>query len=136
MFPTTRLRRLRRNDTMRRMVRETSLSVDDLILPLFVRPGTGVRNPIASMDGQFQLSVDTLVEEAKAIHDLGVPAVILFGIPESKDASGSASWRSAMSTAKGRGTGEERCADGSPPAGSWTSITATRAAPGTKTFAR
>ena len=89
MFPTTRLRRLRRNPTMRRMVRETSLSVDDLILPLFVRPGTGVRNEIVSMPGQFQHSVDTLVEEAKAVHGAGVPAVILFGIPKVKDAAGS-----------------------------------------------
>ena len=62
MFPMTRMRRLRRNETFRRMVRETELSVSDLILPLFVRPGSGVRNPIKSMPGQFQLSVDTLVE--------------------------------------------------------------------------
>ena len=88
MFPTVRLRRLRRNETMRRMVRETDLSVDDLIWPLFVRPGKGVRNEITSMPGQFQFSVDTLVEEAKAAYDLGVPAVILFGIPKIKDAAG------------------------------------------------
>jgi porphobilinogen synthase len=89
MFPMTRMRRLRRNETMRRMVRETTLSVNDLILPLFVRPGSGVRNPIVSMPGQFQLSVDTLVEEAKEIQDLGIPAIILFGIPKVKDALGS-----------------------------------------------
>lgn len=89
MFPMTRMRRLRRNETMRRMVRETELSVSDLILPLFVRPGSGVRNPISSMPGQFQFSVDTLVEEAKEIHGLGIPAVILFGIPKLKDAMGS-----------------------------------------------
>jgi len=89
MFPTVRLRRLRRNATFRRMVREITLSVDDLVLPLFVRPGTGVRNPIGSMPGQFQWSVDTLVEEAKAVEQLGIPAIILFGIPKMKDATGS-----------------------------------------------
>jgi len=89
MFPVTRMRRLRRNETFRRMVRETELRVNDLILPLFVRPGSGVRNPIVSMPGQFQLSVDTLVEEAKAVQDLGIPAIILFGIPKVKDALGS-----------------------------------------------
>jgi porphobilinogen synthase len=88
MFPITRMRRLRRNETFRRMVRETELGVSDLILPLFVRPGSGVRNPIKSMPGQYQLSVDTLVEEAKAVQDLGIPAVILFGIPKLKDALG------------------------------------------------
>jgi len=89
MFPTVRLRRLRRNATFRRMVRETALSVDDLILPLFVRPGSGVRNPIGSMPGQCQWSVDTLVEEAKEIEQLGIPVIILFGIPKMKDALGS-----------------------------------------------
>ncbi len=89
MFPTVRLRRLRRNATFRRMVRETTLSVDDLILPLFVRPGTNVRNPIGSMPGQNQWSVDTLVEEAREIEQLGIPAIILFGIPKMKDATGS-----------------------------------------------
>lgn len=74
------------------MVRETALSVDDLILPLFVRPGSGVRNPIKSMPGQYQFSVDTLVEEAKAVQDLGIPAVILFGIPDHKDATGSGAY--------------------------------------------
>ncbi len=89
MFPETRLRRLRRNATFRRMVRETHLTVDNLIYPMFVRPGSGVKNPIASMPGQFQWSVDTLVEETKAIADLGVPAVMFFGIPKMKDAHGS-----------------------------------------------
>lgn len=90
MFPTVRLRRLRRNPTFRRMVRETALSVDDLIQPLFVRGGTGVRKPIGAMPGQCQWSVDTLVEECRALADLGIPAVILFGIPDAKDATGSA----------------------------------------------
>jgi porphobilinogen synthase len=71
------------------MVRETRLSVDQLIYPLFVRPGKGVRKEIKSMPGQYQLSVDTLVEECKAVADLGIPAVLLFGIPEHKDAKGS-----------------------------------------------
>ncbi len=88
-YPIHRLRRMRRNPTFRRMVRETDLRVDHLIAPLFVRPGEGVRAPIASMPGQFQLSPDTLVEEARALADLGVPAVLLFGIPEHKDALGS-----------------------------------------------
>ena len=89
---STRLRRMRRNETLRRMARETRLSVDNLIAPLFVRPGAGVRNPIASMPGQCQFSPDTLAEEARALADLGVPAVILFGIPDHKDAEGSGAY--------------------------------------------
>ncbi|HRZ82434.1 MAG TPA: porphobilinogen synthase, partial [Candidatus Hydrogenedentes bacterium] len=89
---STRLRRMRRNETLRRMARETRLSVDNLIAPLFVRPGAGVRNPIASMPGQYQFSPDTLAEEARALADLGVPAVILFGIPDHKDAEGSGAY--------------------------------------------
>ena len=88
-FPITRMRRLRRNATLRRMVRETSLSVDDLILPLFVRPGEGVKKEISSMPGNYQWSVDTLAEECKEVEGLGIPAVILFGIPEHKDEQGS-----------------------------------------------
>lgn len=87
-YPITRMRRLRKTPAFRRMVRETALSVDDFVLPLFVRPGSGVRNPIGAMPGQFQFSPDTLAEECKAVRDLGIPAVILFGIPESKDAAG------------------------------------------------
>ena len=87
-FPETRMRRLRRTSTLRRMVSETSLSVDDLIMPLFVRPGSGTRKEIASMPGNFQLSVDTLVEEAKSIEALGIPGIILFGIPQHKDPLG------------------------------------------------
>jgi porphobilinogen synthase len=84
-FPTQRPRRLRKNENWRRMVRETSLSVDDLILPLFVVPGEGVRNPIGSMPGVSHLSVDEMVKEAAEIHDLGIPAVILFGVPHDED---------------------------------------------------
>jgi porphobilinogen synthase len=91
-FPTLRMRRLRKNETLRRMVRETALSPSDFIYPLFVREGTGIRNPIGSMPGQFQLSVDEAVKEARAAWGLGVPAVILFGIPDHKDAVGSGAW--------------------------------------------
>jgi len=80
------MRRLRRSAALRRMVRETRLSVDQLILPLFVRPGTGERRPIASMPGNFQTSVDELVKDCRETASLGIPAVILFGIPEHKDA--------------------------------------------------
>jgi porphobilinogen synthase len=82
------MRRLRRTDTLRRMVRETRLSVDNLIYPMFACPGTGVRTPIGAMPGQFQLSVDELVKDARGLVQSGVPAVILFGIPERKDALG------------------------------------------------
>ncbi len=88
-FPIQRPRRLRRNENLRRMVRETHLSVDDLIMPLFIVPGANVVNPISSMPGIAQLSVDRAVEECKAIRDLGIPGVIFFGIPDHKDAVGS-----------------------------------------------
>ena len=88
-FPTTRPRRLRRSETLRRMVRETKLSRDDLVLPLFVVEGNGVREPVTSMPGVHRYSVDTLVTEAKEVRDAGVPAVILFGIPDEKDPRGS-----------------------------------------------
>lgn len=84
-FPYQRLRRLRRTEALRRMVRETSLSPDDLIYPLFVQHGKGVREPIPSMPGRFRFSPDTLVSEAKEALELGVQAVILFGIPKVKD---------------------------------------------------
>jgi porphobilinogen synthase len=83
------MRRLRRNATFRRMVRETTLSAGDLIMPLFVRPGAGVKREIQSMPGNYQFSPDTLVDEAKSIADAGVPAIILFGIPDRKDAAAS-----------------------------------------------
>jgi porphobilinogen synthase len=88
-FPTVRLRRLRHHPLIRDLVRETSLDVADLILPLFVRPGRGIRNEIASMPGNHQLSVDCLVEEVGACLDLGLRAFLLFGIPTHKDATGS-----------------------------------------------
>jgi porphobilinogen synthase len=92
-FPIHRPRRLRRTDTLRRMVRETRLSRDQLILPLFVVPGRGVDNPVKSMPGVSQQSVDKIVEECREVGDLGIPAVILFGIPETKDAEGSEAYR-------------------------------------------
>ncbi len=88
-FPIVRPRRLRRTDALRRMVRETRLSRDDLVLPLFVVEGQGVREPVASMPGVHRHSVDALVDEAKRVRDVGIPAVILFGIPNEKDAVGS-----------------------------------------------
>jgi porphobilinogen synthase len=88
-FPSTRLRRLRRTPALRRLVRETRLSRDDLVLPLFVVEGRGVREPVASMPGVLRWSVDTVVTEAKQVRDAGIPAVILFGIPGEKDARGS-----------------------------------------------
>ena len=93
-FPRLRLRRLRRGETWRRAVRETSLSADDLVYPLFVVGGEGVRNPVESMPGVCQLSVDLIVEEAREVHTLGIPAVILFGVPDEgeKDAEGSAAY--------------------------------------------
>lgn len=88
-FPQTRPRRLRSSAAWRELVAETRLDAGDLVYPLFVVPGTGVRHPVTSMPGVSQLSVDQLVEEASAAHGLGVPAVILFGIPEHKDPEGS-----------------------------------------------
>jgi porphobilinogen synthase len=88
-FPETRLRRLRRSEPLRRLVRETSLTASDLVYPLFVVGGRGVREPVGAMPGVFRFSVDQLPAEAKEIQDLGIAGVILFGIPEAKDASGS-----------------------------------------------
>ena len=91
-FPVTRMRRLRRSPALRRMVRETHLRADDLIQPLFAVPGTNVDKPVKSMPGVSQMSVDHVVTAAKKTFDAGVPAVILFGIPDNKDAIGSPSW--------------------------------------------
>lgn len=87
-----RTRRTRMTETLRSMVRETVLTPKDFIYPLFVVPGKGVRNPVKSMPGVFQLSVDEVVKEARLAWKLGVPAVILFGIPEHKDDIGSEAW--------------------------------------------
>jgi len=85
LFPEYRPRRLRQNDAFRRMIRETRLSVDDLILPLFAIDGKGVKNPIDSMPGHFQLSIDNLINTSKKAYELGIPAIMLFGIPDKKD---------------------------------------------------
>jgi porphobilinogen synthase len=84
-FPEYRLRRLRRNENFRRLVRETRLSVDDLVYPLFVVEGKNIKKPIPSMPGNFQMSADNIVKEAKNISELGIPAILLFGIPSQKN---------------------------------------------------
>ncbi|HEX9732284.1 MAG TPA: porphobilinogen synthase [Thermoanaerobaculia bacterium] len=91
-FPITRLRRLRRTPALRRMARETRLSPSDFIYPLFVCPGRGVARPVGSMPGVFQHSVDRVVEVCRETAAEGVPAVLLFGLPETKDDVGSSSW--------------------------------------------
>lgn len=92
MFPTHRPRRLRSTTTLRRMVQETTLTVNDLIYPLFAVPGESVAQEVKSMPGVYQLSVDKIVEEAKEVKDLGIPAIILFGIPETKDTDATGAW--------------------------------------------
>jgi porphobilinogen synthase len=89
MFPVHRPRRLRRTEALRGMVRETKLSTDGLVYPMFACPGKGVRTEVSSMPGVFQQSPDQIVEECREVADLGIPAVILFGLPEKKDETGS-----------------------------------------------
>lgn len=92
MFPTQRPRRLRNHPQIRRMVRENVLTTSDLIYPLFAVPGQGVAIEVKSMPGVYQLSIDKIVEEAKQVYDLGIPAVILFGIPTDKDTEATGAW--------------------------------------------
>ncbi len=92
-YPTSRMRRLRKHPGVRRLVRETRLSADAFIYPVFVCPGTGVDKPVGSMPGVSQWSVDRLAEESRRIFGEGIPSIILFGIPGEKDAVGSTSWR-------------------------------------------
>jgi len=92
LFPKTRMRRLRTSEAMRRLVRETALSVDDFVYPLFVREGKGLKEPIKSMTGCFHFSPDTIAAEARDVAELGIPAVLLFGLPAKKDAAGSEAW--------------------------------------------
>jgi porphobilinogen synthase len=87
-FPVTRPRRLRRNEAIRSLARENRLSADGFVYPMFVCPGKNVRNPIASMPGVSQQSVDTFLEECREVEQLGIPGIILFGIPDKKDALG------------------------------------------------
>ncbi|NJO95926.1 MAG: porphobilinogen synthase [Pleurocapsa sp. CRU_1_2] len=92
MFPTNRPRRLRQHPQLRRMVQETLVTANDLIYPLFAVPGTSVAKEVRSMPGVYQLSIDKIVEEAKEVYGLGIPAVILFGIPEDKDLEATGAW--------------------------------------------
>ena len=91
-FPATRLRRLRRKAALRNMVRETRLSPDAFVYPLFVCPGEGIRKEVRSMPGVFNLSVDEAVKEAREVRSLGVPSIILFGLPEKKDEVATGAW--------------------------------------------
>ena len=91
-FPVTRMRRLRQSDAMRSLVRETRLTPASFVYPMFVCPGEGVRKEVGSMPGVFNLSVDEAVREAREVHALGIPAVILFGLPERKDEVASGAW--------------------------------------------
>ncbi len=91
-FPKIRMRRLRSSDSMRRLVRQTRLSVDDLVYPLFVREGKGLKAPIKTMDDCFHFSPDTIAAEALEVASLGIPAVLLFGLPDKKDDIGSQAW--------------------------------------------
>jgi porphobilinogen synthase len=92
MFPVHRPRRLRKNEAVRRMVRETSLAPDDFIYPLFATYGRGVKKEVSAMPGCFQESVDEIVGSAREVHSLGIPSVLLFGIPEHKDEQGSGAY--------------------------------------------
>jgi len=92
-FPYERPRRLRRTPTLRRLVRETTLTVDDLVQPLFVVEGKNSRQPILSLTGQYHLSIDAAVAECLELYEIGIPAVILFGIPNSKDSHASEAWK-------------------------------------------
>src|SRR5437763_12134024 len=91
-FPATRLRRLRRTGALRSMVRETRLTPENFVYPLFVCPGSGVRKEVRSMPGVFNLSVDEAVKEVREARSLGVPSVILFGLPERKDEVATGAW--------------------------------------------
>jgi len=91
-FPKSRMRRLRTGPSMRRLVRETVLSVDDFVYPLFVREGEGIKEPISSMAGCYHFSPDTIAAEAAEVASLGIPAVLLFGLPGKKDEIGSEAW--------------------------------------------
>ncbi|MDP6124728.1 MAG: hypothetical protein QGH20_03120 [Candidatus Latescibacteria bacterium] len=91
-YPAARPRRLRQNENLRRLVRQTHLTVDDVILPLFVRPGQSIDDPIGAMPGCSQMSIDVLVEECRQVAGMGIPGVILFGIPDEKDPVGTGAY--------------------------------------------
>ncbi|MEB3225508.1 MAG: porphobilinogen synthase, partial [Synechococcus sp.] len=92
MFPSMRPRRLRQTESLRRMVRENTFTANDLIYPLFAVPGEAIANEVKSMPGVYQLSIDKIVTEAKEVWELGIPAVILFGIPPEKDNDATGAW--------------------------------------------
>ncbi|ACA99742.1 MULTISPECIES: porphobilinogen synthase [Cyanophyceae] len=92
MFPSSRPRRLRQSESLRRMVRENTFTANDLIYPLFAVPGEAIANEVKSMPGVYQLSIDKIVTEAKEVWELGIPAVILFGIPPEKDNDATGAW--------------------------------------------
>jgi len=94
-FPKIRMRRLRKSDSIRRMVRETALRVDDFVYPLFVRPGKGIKEPIKSMSDCFHFSPDTIAAEAVQVASLGIPAILLFGMAAKKDETASQAWSEA-----------------------------------------
>jgi len=127
-YPEYRPRRLRRNETLRRMVRETKLSVDDLIYPLFAAAGKGIRTEVSSMPGVFQLSVENLAKEAREVAALGIPAVLLFGLPAKKDPLG----KDAYSD---RGSSRQRCGRSRTrsPASWWSPTSASASTPTTAT---
>jgi len=110
-YPDYRPRRMRRTEGLRRLVRETRLSVDDFVYPLFCVPGSGVDKPISSMPGQSNLSVDKATEAAARAYDLGIPAVLLFGIPEHKDAVGSEAWKDTGVVQKAIRSIKKQCPD-------------------------
>jgi len=91
-YPKIRMRRLRKSEAMRRLVRETAVSSDNLVYPLFVKQGKGLKEPIRSMSNCFHFSPDTIAAEAKEVFSLGIPAVLLFGLPSKKDSTGSEAW--------------------------------------------
>ena len=93
-FPVQRARRLRRSEAIRGMVRETRLTTCGFVYPMFACPGSGVRKEVSSMPGVYQQSPDALVEECREVEGLGIPAVMLFGLPEHKDERGSEAWSS------------------------------------------
>jgi porphobilinogen synthase len=108
-YPVFRPRRLRQNDTFRRLVRETHLNIDDLIQPLFVVHGRGVRQEVSSMPGCFHLSVDELAKEAKEVAAMGIPGIILFGLPAAKDAAGSEAYAEDGSSSRRSGLSRIPC---------------------------
>ena len=91
-FPMHRPRRLRQNNNFRELVRENSLAAKDFIQPLFAVPGSGIRREISALPENYHLSIDCLVEEARLVRDLGIPAVLLFGVPETKDECGTGAY--------------------------------------------